>query len=78
MDQWTMKRPEDYTGPMQWGLPIGYIDVTTSGDIERKGVPGPDHPYYKTRARVREALAKFVDLDEQHADLYADIIMSAL
>ncbi len=75
-----MKKPENYQGLATFPVPPGYIDVTSMSDTGRRGIPGPAHPYYLMRARVRQALVERLEdvVQEKHFDALADAVMEAL
>jgi hypothetical protein len=72
-----MQKPENYEGPENFRVPHGYIDVTLFDDKNRRGIPGPDHPWYKTRNAIAEAIRRNADSGLSPTEL-ADKIMESL
>lgn len=66
-----MDKPKDYSGPMMFAIPPGYIDVTSHTDTERKGIAGLDHPYYVLQGKINKVL-------ELHSGCYRSYIVDKI
>lgn len=73
-----MNVPEDYLGPTQYAVPRGYIDVTCLFDQGRRGIPSPEHPFYRTRDKIAAVIRESISVDFNESINIADKIMAAL
>ena len=51
-----MDEPKEYRGPLAYGVPDGYVDVTSLSDVDRIGFASPNHPYWVLRGRILGAV----------------------